>query len=152
VEAKSIPTTFAINGAKAKAVDYAYRMAEEDFGLTNMKDNLREGDVAAMAPSRPQTAEAEALVREMTEAIPELSPEQAEASKHFWQTGEMTPSAAPDPGEVIKQQYVDMAKMNAAQTRDDGLDPVGLLHKAGKEGHLAPKYDVVGRAKAADVT
>lgn len=59
---QSLPSTFSIGTAKGKAADATYRQIEAAsevraaaagdpaMKITNMKDNLREGDVAAMAP------------------------------------------------------------------------------------------------------
>ena len=61
-EPQSLPGGFSIGTAKGKAVDLTYRQIEDasnvraeaagdpSLKITNMKDNLREGDVAAMAP------------------------------------------------------------------------------------------------------
>ena len=38
----------------SKAADTMYKIAEEDYGLTNMKDNLREGETAAIIPNLPK--------------------------------------------------------------------------------------------------
>jgi hypothetical protein len=43
----------AIIGTRAKAVDLAYNIAAEDFGLTNLNDSTREGDIAFKAPAAP---------------------------------------------------------------------------------------------------
>lgn len=40
------------NFTASQAVDATYKMVERDYGYTNMKDNMREGDVA-FAPSNP---------------------------------------------------------------------------------------------------
>lgn len=39
------------SNAKSKAADIAYKMIESDYGMTNMKDNMREGDIAAILPA-----------------------------------------------------------------------------------------------------
>jgi hypothetical protein len=43
----------AIIGTKAKAVDEAYRVASEDYGLTNLRDNSKEGETAFIPPVMP---------------------------------------------------------------------------------------------------
>lgn len=43
----------AIVGTKSKAVDFAQQVAEEDFGLTNMRDNAKEGETAFIPPTMP---------------------------------------------------------------------------------------------------
>ena len=37
----------------SKAVDETYKMAERDYGMTDMRDNLRQGDIAMKIPSNP---------------------------------------------------------------------------------------------------
>jgi hypothetical protein len=43
----------AIIGTKSKAVDEAYKIASEDYGLTNLCDNAHEGESAFIAPTMP---------------------------------------------------------------------------------------------------
>jgi hypothetical protein len=62
-----IPGLFSIGTNKGRAIDYAQKMAEEDYGLTNMRDNMRPGDVAAMGPAPEQTAEREAREQQVHE-------------------------------------------------------------------------------------
>ena len=57
------PTSIAIRTHKSAAVDIAQQMAEQDYGLTDINDNQRAGDIAAKAPSPIQTSEAEAIIR-----------------------------------------------------------------------------------------
>lgn len=133
--AQWIPGKFAITGVKSKAVDMAQRIMEEDYGLTDARDNLREGDTVVKAPAPVQTAEAETLTRAMLEAAREtgaadLSPDQAEAVKQFWQHPGMTPAPL--------QQKVAEAQMQAPAARSMGNDPIGNLHTAAKKafGHV----------------
>lgn len=139
----SLPTSFAITTVKAKAVDMAQKAAEESFGMTDMNDNLREGDIAAKAPPKVQTAEAEALTRMMIDANPELTPAQAEGVKGFWQNG--IAGASPE-------QVAQVVGPAAAIARASGADPVELVHKADKAhadatGRRGMNLDVVSRSK-----
>lgn len=134
-EPASIPTSFSITGIKSKAIDYTQRMAEEDYGLTNFRDNMREGDVAAMAPPPVQEREAQALTMAMKEMSPDLSDAQAEQVRDFWKTGGAPASVA------------QMAQPGAAAARQLGADPIELLHKAEKaSGRQGMALDVVGKA------
>lgn len=138
--ASSLPTMFAINGVKSKAIDFTQKMAEESYGLTNFHDNMREGDVAAMAPPPIQTAEAEALTMAMKEMAPEMTDAQAQGVKNFWQPGSSTSS-----------QVANIAAPASAAARQLGADPVEMLHKSEKaSGRQGMKLEVVGRAKATD--
>lgn len=49
LEARQIPSSPPIIGAASKAGDIAYDIMSKDYGFTDMKDNLRTGDVAAPA-------------------------------------------------------------------------------------------------------
>src|ERR1700687_1403501 len=39
-----------ITGTRSRAVDEAWRIAQEDYGLTNMRDNAQEGETAFITP------------------------------------------------------------------------------------------------------
>lgn len=148
--ARNIPGTFSITGVKAKAIDIAQQIAEEDYGLTNMRDNLREGDIAAMGPSAPQTAEREEIVREMQGAFGDAAgtPEHLERNiQEFWHTG--TPSSIPPEAQAARDMKVAEARAASAVARTDGADPIELLHKAEKAANPrgGMNLHVMSRAK-----
>lgn len=130
--------------AKSKAMKVAEEMMT-DFGMTNMNDSGRAGDIAAKAPTPPQTAEVEQMTRAMAEAGQFKNDAEADqfkkAAKSFWQPGHA--QAQP---EALKK-HVERAPMAAAQARADGVDPVSLFHKAGKAGHLRRKPNIVAAVK-----
>lgn len=137
---RNIPGSFSIGTVKGKAIDAAYAMAEQQYGITDLHDNSRAGDIAAVAPPPVQSAEAEAIARSMVEAgmAPELAPEQMALAKSFWQNG-ATPQASPP------SQLTQAAMANASLARAEGVDPVGLLHARGKaEGGGKMAFEVVG--------
>ena len=139
---KQLIGSFNIGTVKSKAIDYTWKMAQERYGMTDMRDNSYEGDAAALPPSPVQTAEADQLTRLMKEASPEMSSEQADMTKSFWQKG-----AAPP----MQQALTQTAMANAAQTRQDGLDPMGLVHQGEKATGGRMKLEVIGRAKLTDI-
>lgn len=142
-EARNIPASFAINSNKAKAVDMAYQIAEEDYGMTNMRDNSREGDQAFVGPSPIQTSEREAIVQQMKDAAgPDALPEHLVPQvNEFWKnSGQAQPM--PPHIEQLHQQKVAEARMMAGAARADGSDPIELLHKAKPQ----TKYQVLSRA------
>lgn len=146
--ARNIPGTFNITGVKAKAVDLAQKIAEEDFGMTNMRDNLREGDIAALPPPPIQTAEAEAMVREVQDAFGEAAgtPEHLEKNiKEFWHTS--TPSGMPPEAQAMRDAKVAEARIQSQVARADGVDPVELLHKGAKQNGGDMNLHVMSRAK-----
>ncbi|MDE2103309.1 MAG: hypothetical protein KGL39_39075, partial [Patescibacteria group bacterium] len=121
---------------KTKAVKIAQDIAERDYGMTDMRSGSRPGDIAALAPSPIQTAEAESITRAFVEAgaPAEIAPELKKQAENFWQP------AAGAAGTAMQA-----ASAGAAEARKMGSDPVGLLHAAGKKGMLGPKYDVIAR-------
>jgi DNA-directed RNA polymerase subunit RPC12/RpoP len=117
-----------IIGVKAKAIDIAQKVAEETFGLTDMNDNNRPGDIVVKSPSPIQTAESEAITREymaMTNAPPEIAPHLQGYVKSFFGAAEAgnMPSANP-------MAQIQGAAPAAAEARSQGVDPIGLLHKS----------------------
>lgn len=147
-EVRNIPSMFAITGVKSKAIDYAQKMAEEDYGLTDMNDSRYEGDVAAKAPKPAQTAEVEAAVQQLKDASgPGLTDEQAAMAKTFWGGGMASAfGAPPQAAGIVDQQVQAMTGIARATASSDGVDPVGLLHKQAKAGGGRMKLDVVGRS------
>lgn len=69
----------------SKAVDMTYAAAEESLGVTDLKDNLREGDIAAKVPNNPVTQVA------------------AQIGHNFWGGGGGVLGAAPDLIAAAKQ-------------------------------------------------
>jgi hypothetical protein len=144
--AANIPAGFNITGTKAKAVDMAQQIMEQDYGLTDAHDNLREGDIVAKAPPPVQEAEAQMLTRAMKDMAPDLTDQQAEAVRSFWKTGSA--------GSTV-QDMAQVAVPGAAAARSMGADPIELLHKGEAavekaSGRRGMKLDIVGRAKITD--
>ena len=113
---------------KAKAIDIAQKVAEESFGLTDMKDNNRPGDVVVKSPSPIQTAESEAITRELLQAgigTPETAPELKLYVDGFF--GAANPQSLAAQAQQVAQQAAPQA---AAETRAMGMDPIALLHKS----------------------
>lgn len=54
--ARQVPAGFAIGGNASKAGDLAYDIMSKEYGLSNMRDNLREGDIAVVTPPALQPA------------------------------------------------------------------------------------------------
>lgn len=131
---------------KSKAIDIAQDVAERDFGLTNMRDNSRPGDIAYMGPSPVQTAERDALTQQMAEMARaveneggQVAPEvkMAMGEGNFWTAGQ---AALPNMGNMIAN-----ASPATLQQQQEGTGAIGLLEKARSEGMLRPMNAVVGR-------
>lgn len=54
--AKQIPAGFSINGNASKAGDIAQDILEKDYGMSDIRDRQREGDLAAITPPHLQAA------------------------------------------------------------------------------------------------
>ncbi len=123
----------------AKAVNFTQAMLEES-GHTDF-NSARAGEAAFKPDSPMQTAERDAITQQIVNAggAPSLTPDQASMVKGFWQPGAGRSAAA---GAVMEQ-----SKGGAAQARAMGVDPMAIVHAAGKKGMLGPKYDIVGREK-----
>src|SRR5262245_10376379 len=64
-----VPARVNIGTVKGKAIDVTQKIIEEDFGLTNLNDNNREGDVAYKAAAPMQTAERENIEQQVREYV-----------------------------------------------------------------------------------
>jgi hypothetical protein len=98
VIARKMPPRVNIGTNRGRAVDIAQAEVEAQ-GFTNMKDNLREGDVAA----------------------PSLPPGLQRAVNGFW-GGTATPALA-------GKDMLSVARGGAQQARDEGSNPISLLQK-----------------------
>lgn len=107
------PGGFNITGVKSKAVDLAQRVAEQDYGLTDMNDSRREGDTAA-----------------------KLTPTQSKMAQGFWggTTGKDSPVALPG-----RQQLLAQAKQATAMARAEGSHPMHILQNRMKMSGASPK-------------
>ena len=105
------PKSFAIGGSiEGKAAAYTYKALEQDYGLTDFRDNARPGDSGII--TRPETkVEAEAVEREYRAQIAQVSKENIQ---QFW--GESAGAAASAPGNaglksMTGQSLLAMAKV-----------------------------------------
>lgn len=142
---------------KSKAMDYAQKMAEDDYGLTNMNDGGRAGE-AAFKPEGPMSnAQAIEQAREMMAPIAAaqtgLTPTPApmvqagfakDPINAFWAGGGAVQGA---PGPVHgAPASVQQSAPAAQETRNSGFDPVEKLHAAGKAGMIPNQNVVVAKA------
>lgn len=131
------PKGFSIGGSpEGKAADITYKMLEEDYGMTNFKDNNREGDIGVVMP-RDTTAEKEKIEREIMEMSQQVTqPANPAASNAFW--------GGPSQGglkSVTGQTLLASAKAGPAA----GVDAMAALHDLGKQGKLPNNFKIIGR-------
>lgn len=130
----------AIGTNKGKAVDFTQRMVEETMGMTDLRDNQRPGDIAAVGPAPVQSAESEHLTRQAVEMArsmgvdqPTLPPGLQQQADNFWG------------GTPANMAQVDMsaARASSAAAAKDGVDALSILGNAKSQGM---NYDVIGAA------
>jgi DNA-directed RNA polymerase subunit RPC12/RpoP len=140
-----LPRGFNITGEKSKAVDYTQKMVEQDFGLTNMNDGSREGDVAYKAPSVPQTSERENIERAVREYVAQTTapvalpqpPGAAPVTQSVWGAQPVT----------MQTQAVPSSAMLAGARQGPGseVNAMELLQKGIKSGQIPRKERIVAK-------
>jgi len=134
------PKSFNITGAKAKAIDLTQDILEKDFGLSDFKDNNREGDVGIVR--RKETAqETELVEREVRAMVEQTTASNPDMASQFW--GQ---NAGPSTNmqSMTGQSLIQMAKVGPG-----GADPMAMLHSGVKAGTIpTPKQmmKIVARA------
>jgi hypothetical protein len=140
------PTRFAIGGSnESKAAKIAQDVMEQDFGLTNYKDNSREGDVGYIDPTRKTAAEKDAIMQRESEAgrevlsrMKDVTPTiQKQADSFFG--GQMV---------GIGQNKVSAQQLIAAGKSGPGaeVNPMAALHKLGQAGKLPNNARIIARS------
>lgn len=142
VVATWVPPMPGLLTSKSAAVDYAQKMAEEDYGFTNMRDNQREGDIAAMEAPAPSRQVTEDMVREMKQMAEQTAAEGNQVANAIQTAGAGDGFWKPNP----TQNIADLSSGAAAVQRAEGIDAVGLL-EAGKSRGITTnmRFNVVGR-------
>lgn len=107
------PGGFAITGVKSKAVDYAQHVAEKDYGLTDMNDRCKPGEINA-----------------------KLTPAQSQMAAGFWggTTDKQSPIQLPGRDRLLQQ-----AKGATALAKAEGVHPMQLLQNRMKVSGATPK-------------
>lgn len=138
------PQSFNITGNKSRAMNLTQQILETEYGLTNFRDNQREGDIAAINAGPPPVAVQDAQTRQLSEiaqasGAPPLTAQQAEMAKAFWGGGQ-TPLQ-----QIPAAQMLADAKAATADANANGVNPMDLLHKAGKAGKLKTPINIMAR-------
>lgn len=144
----------------SRAVDYTHKMAEEQYGLTDMNDDGRPGTSAFKDAPPPTTAAVNDEIQQMMDVVRQsgaadlipVAPEIAayagssDPRQAFFGASGSVQGKAPGP-QPAPQASIMAAAPSAAVARAQGEDPVALLHAAGKKGLLNDSYEVVGGVK-----
>jgi hypothetical protein len=159
------PKPLRIKTNRSRAMDVAQSVAE-GMGLSNMKDNTREGESVYMAPSAPTTTENEAVMHQTVDAMRQLANRSAgtiskpmadflsatgqdlsDPTKPMVAPSELigTPSPALPAGPsnvtpLHQSPAFQTAKLATAQAKQltGGESPTGMLHKAMKHQKSDP--------------
>lgn len=134
------PTKVSIGGSlEGRSVKLAQDILENDFQLSNYKDNNRDGDVGYIDPTRKTTAENDVIMQRESEAgrevlsrMKDVTPQQQQAVDGFF-GGQ---SVKVGQNSIPAQQMIAAGKMGPAA----GVNPMELLHRAGKEGKLPTNF------------
>lgn len=150
-----IPPMPGIGTTKGKAIDLAQQMAEEDYGLTDMNDNQRAGDIAFKGPAPMQTAESDQLIHTMAQyaaqtgaaPLPEgprapdgtrqVLVDPALQAQNYWQG-----NAGGSAEGTVGQGAAAKAASDAAKAQ--GIDPVGILEAGRQSGNMPLRLNVMG--------
>lgn len=125
------PMRFAIGTTKGKAMDVTQKIMEEDYGMTDFNDNMREGDIAAKAPVRS---------REEREAIEQM---ERDAKELAASASNMVPQAKEffsGPQARMNVAQAALADVRASKGQHNAMD---LMAAAGKKGDLPMNYRLV---------
>lgn len=121
------PVSFAIGGSnEGKAVNYAQKIMEQDYGLTNFKDNTREGDNSIIMRQETK-AETELVEREVREQMRAIEADPAK-SQQFWGGNAGNPAPLTS---MTGQSMIAMAKVGP-----QAVDPMAMLHSGVKKGTI----------------
>ena len=139
------PGLFAITGHKAKAIDYTQQIIEQDFGLSDLKDNTREGEAAYKEPAPETTSQKDKIAQAVHEYARSATAHHAGNanppagnSSFNWGT---QPSGAPAP-QVSMQHMLAQAK---AGPQYPDRNPMKVLQDGIRAGHLKTPTRIVGK-------
>jgi DNA-directed RNA polymerase subunit RPC12/RpoP len=141
-----VPGLFSVKTDRSRAVDYTQKMVEQDYGLTNLNDGSREGDVAYKAPSAPQTSERENIERAVREYVAQTTapvaipqpPGAAPVTQSVW---------GAQPAVTMQTQAVPSSAMLAGARQGPGseVNAMELLQKGIKSGQIPRKERIVAK-------
>ena len=141
----SMPAVRASPEARAKvdAVEMAWKMAQEDYGMTDMRDHVKPGDVVAKGPAPMQTAERQSIQQEIAElvgpaAAEQLNPDQQLQVQDFWKG----PTQAP----AVGAEQMGAARAASQDAVAAGVDALSVLEKGKVSGTMAPRDQVLARS------
>lgn len=136
------PQSFAIGGSNVgKAAKITQQIMEEDYGLSNFKDNAREGE-NAIVPHHETRAETELVNQTMSEMQRQTAGDPAKAQA-FW-GGNVGPP-------TTMQSMTGASLIGMAKVGPQGPDPMAMLHSGVKQGKIAKPQQMMRVVAKADM-
>ena len=133
------PQSFAIGGSNVgKAAALTQKIMEEDYGLSNFRDNVKEGETA-IVPHHETKAETELVNQTFSEMQQQTAGDPAKVQA-FWGGNAGTPTSMQS---MTGNSLIQMAKVGP-----QGHDPMAMLH-AGVKGGRVPRPEHMMRKVAA---
>ena len=132
------PQKLTIGGSiEGKAVAHTQKILENDYGLSNFRDNTREGDTSII-PHHETRAETEKVEREVREQMRAIQADPAKSAQ-FWGQNAGQPTTMQS---MTGQSLIQMAKVGP-----QGHDPMTMLHDGVKRGRI-PSLQQMARIEA----
>ena len=142
------PQSFNIGTVKSKAIDVTQKLIEEDYGMSNLRDGVREGETYAMPPRAKHAGEVEAETREAVEFTkqtgglpPELAAQVEHSKATFFGGGAMMGGGGLG-GPPMQQM---LAAAASSKNEPGSVDPMAALHEGGKKGTLPTRARIIAR-------
>ena len=121
------PGGFAIGGSDtAKAANLTQKILEEDYGLSNFKDNAKEGETGIVRRQETKV-ETELVTRELVQ-MTEQAKSNPELARSFWGGNAGPPTTMQS---MTGSSLIQMAKVGP-----QGHDPMAMLHSGVKGGKV----------------
>lgn len=121
-----VPGGLHIGGsARSKAEKLGFEIAQNEYGLTNMRDKTYEGENIIVPPPALQ-GDMRALNDHIDTSMKQLTQqtdEQKKAAQNFWAGG-----ANPQQSQANQQSMLNLAKAATAETRASFGDPMKTFH------------------------
>src|SRR5215469_8769090 len=120
------PQKLTIGGSiEGKAVNETYKTLEQDYGLSNFKDNAQAGETGIIRRHETK-AESELVEREFREQVAQMSPEK---TAQFWGGAAGAPTAMTS---ATGHSLIQMAKVGP-----QGPNPMTMFHNAAVKNKIS---------------
>lgn len=133
-----VPPAVSKNGMHG--ADITYKMMEREYGITDLKDNLREGDVAYKADAPRPTAEENKLIKAELDLMTARATAQPTGPVPIQSNWGAQPRSMGNAGEHIQK-----AQQYTAAAKQEGTDTFAIMDQM-KRAAPRPRFNVMARA------